>query len=276
MSRNRVAAVLGLFLATFLLLSRAALSQSDWESAPRFVEADQAYMERADPARATFANESYEALYREDPEDWEAAWRLAMTYYYLGSRVASEKPEKEALFARGRDVAQASTLLNPDCAPCHLLTGINMALYGQSAGIVKMIFTLRDIRGHLKRSLELDPAFAEGAAARTLATIDQVVPFFLGGSKRRAQRNYARALEIDPSDPLNYLFYARFLAGRQEFKAALDLTERGIALPRPGPERVESRDGWDRLQALLPNLREAVAARPKPFRRLKPGQRKKR
>ena len=278
LSRNRVAAVLGFFLATFLslLLPGAARAQADWESAPRFVEADQAYMERADPARAAFANERYEALYRADPEDWEAAWRLAMTSYYLGSRVASEKPEKEALFLRGQDVAEASALLKPDCAPCHLLAGINMALYGQSVGVVKMIFTLRAIRGHLNRSLELDPTFAEGAAARTLATIDQVVPFFLGGSKKRAQKYYAQALEIDPSDPLNYLFYARFFAGRHEYKAALDLTERGLALPRPGPERVESRDGWDRLQALLPKLREAIAEQPKPFRRLKPGQRKRR
>jgi tetratricopeptide (TPR) repeat protein len=253
-----------------------ALAQADWESAPRFAEADQAYLGRADPSRVAFAKERYETLYRADPADWEAGWRVAMTCYYLGGRVAREPSEKEVLFAHGRDVAQASALVKPDCAPCHLLAGINMALYGQSVGVLKMIFTLRDIRGHLRRSLELDPTFAEAAAARTLATIDQVVPFFLGGSKKRALKNYQRALEIDPAEPLNYLFYARFLAKRQEFKTALDLAERGVALPRPGPERVESRDGWDRLQALVPELREGVEEPPKTFRRLKPGQRKKR
>jgi len=253
----------------------AAWAQLDWESAPRFVEADQAYLERAEPGRIEFANQRYEALYRADPDDWEAAWRVAMSCYFLGSRVAKEKAEQEAYFAQGRDVALRATELNPDCAPCQLLVGINMALYGESVGVVKMIFTLGDIRKYLRRSLELDPRFAEGAAARTLATIDQVVPFFLGGSKKRARENYQLALAIDPAEPLNYLYYARFLVKRRELKAALKLTRRGLEQPEPGPERVESRNAYAQLQALEPRLEERIEKEKGPRRLVKPGQRKR-
>jgi tetratricopeptide (TPR) repeat protein len=269
--------VLGTVLGLLSIQVGPALGQVAWESAPRFVEADQAYMERADPARIAFANQRYEALYRADPGDWEAAWRVAMTCYFLGDRVAEEKSEQEAFFARGRDVALEASKLNPDCAPCQLLVGINMALYGQSVGVVKMIFTLRSIRSHLRRSLELDPYFAEGTAARTLATIDEVVPFLLGGSKKRARKYFEEALAIDPTEPLNYAYFARFLQKRGEFGAALELTERGLENPRPSPERVESQAGWDRLERIRAQLKlEIKKSKPPPGRRKKPGQKKRR
>ena len=262
-------------VAVLLFLAEPVSAQTNWESAPRFVEADQAYLERVDPARVEFAHQEYEALYRADPRDWEAAWRLSMTCYYMGGRVAKDKAEKEAFYAEGRDVALEAVKLNPNCAPCQLLAGVNMALYGESVGVVKMIFTLRPIRRHLRKSLELDPSFAEGAAARTLATIDQVVPFFLGGSKKRALQYYEQALGIDPEEPLNYLFYARFLEKRREYRSALSLVERGLALPRPGPERVESAHAWDLLKGLESKLSEELKREVRPIRKVKPGQRKR-
>ena len=54
---------LGSLSIVFFLLPALAFAQADWDSAPRFREADDAYMERADPVRATFANARYEALY---------------------------------------------------------------------------------------------------------------------------------------------------------------------------------------------------------------------
>ena len=275
-SASCVRIVLGTVLGLLSVQAGPALAQIAWDSAPRFAEADQAYMERADPARIAFANQRYEALYRADPEDWEAAWRVAMTCYFLGDRVAEEKSEQEAFFARGRDVALEASKLNPDCAPCQLLVGINMALYGESVGVVKMIFTLRSIRAHLRRSLELDPYFAEGAAARTLATIDEVVPFFLGGSKKRARKYFEKALAIDPNEALNYVYFARFLQKRKEFGAALELTERGLENPRPSPEYVESQAGWDRLERIRVQLKLEIKKSKTPGRRLKPGQKNRR
>jgi tetratricopeptide (TPR) repeat protein len=275
-SASCVRIVLGTVLGLLSVQAGPALAQIAWDSAPRFAEADQAYMERADPARIAFANQRYEALYRADPEDWEAAWRVAMTCYFLGGRVAEEKSEQEAFFARGRDVALEASKLNPDCAPCQLLVGINMALYGESVGVVKMIFTLRSIRAHLRRSLELDPYFAEGAAARTLATIDEVVPFFLGGSKKRARKYFEKALAIDPNEALNYVYFARFLQKRKEFGAALELTERGLENPRPSPEYVESQAGWDRLERIRVQLKLEIKKSKTPGRRLKPGQKNRR
>jgi len=272
----RSGSALGLCIAAVLsFLAEPVSAQTNWKSAPRFVEADQGYLERADPARVEFAHQAYEALYRADPRDWEAGWRLSMTCYFMGGRVAKDKAEKEALYAEGRDVALEAVKLNPDCAPCQLLAGINMALYGESVGVVKMIFTLRSIRQHLRKSLELDPSFAEGAAARTLATIDQAVPFFLGGSKKRALRYYKQALEIDPEEPLNYLYYARFLEKRGEYRSALSLVERGLALPQPGPERVESEHAWNLLKGLESKLSEDLKRQTRPIRKVKPGQRKR-
>ena len=102
-----------------------------------------------------------------------------------------------------------------------------------------------------------------------------MVPFFLGGSKKRARENYQLALAIDPAEPLNYLYYARFLVKRRELKAALKLTRRGLEQPEPGPERVESRNAYAQLQALEPRLEERIEKEKGPRRLVKPGQRKR-
>ena len=77
-------------VAVLLFLAQPIAAQTNWESAPRFVEADQAYLERADAARVEFAHQAYEVLYAADPQDWQAAWRLSMTCYYMGGRVAED------------------------------------------------------------------------------------------------------------------------------------------------------------------------------------------
>lgn len=245
-------------------LSGTAWAQLEMVSPPRFEAADQAFLERADHDRARFAARRYEELYRADPGDWEAAWRVAMGCYFLGVRVVDDKQEQEALYARGRDAALRGVALAPDCAPCHLFAGINMALYAESVGVIKMLFTLRKIRSHLEQSLALAPRFANAAAARTLALIDHKLPRVLGGRRKRAKAYYEQAIELDPGEPLNYLFYAEFLdEAKKDTRAALAVAERGLALAPPSADRVESLSALENLAELVPELRARLAAPPR-------------
>jgi tetratricopeptide (TPR) repeat protein len=267
------------FAPTLLLVAIGALASAslaaDLDSPPRFLLADQAYIERVDPEKALFAMERYQEIYRSDPQDWQAAWRFATACYFIGDRVVVDKGERETLFAQGRDAAESAAKMEPDCAPCHLLAGVNMALYGESVGILKMLFTLRPIRDYLKRSLELDPAFEGGAAARILGTIEQTIPFLLGGSKKRALAYFERALEIDSREPLNYFYFAKFLDRKEKDpRAALAVALRGLEEPRPSEERLESMEAWDRLKNWIPSLRER-AERKKSKRRFGFGRRAK-
>src|SRR5205814_2104311 len=145
---------------------------------------------------------------QESPDDTEASWRLAMACYYLGQRVLETAPEsdREKIYAEGRDAGEAAirTASSP-CAPCEFWTAINMALYGQSVGVFKMLFSLNSIRKHLEASIAADPKYAFGGAQRLLGKIYESIPGILGGSNRKARDYYQEAVGVAPDEPLNYL-----------------------------------------------------------------------
>ncbi len=261
---STVLGAVALWLALLAVVPGSGLAQIDVDSPERFKEADDAFRARADHERARLAARRYGEIYAADPEDWEAAWRLSMACYFMGVRVVEGKEEQEAFYAKGRDAARRAIELAPDCATCHLFAGINMALYGDSVGVIKMLFSVRQIRSHLKQSLALDPRLANGAAARTLALIDQKLPRVLGGSHKRAKAYFEQAIELDPDEPLNYLYYAEFLnKTKRDPKAALVIAERGRLVPQPPAARLESLSAVEDLTTLVAALKQRVAQPPR-------------
>src|SRR5205807_8794803 len=98
-----------------------------------------------------------------------------------------DEDEKKNLFAEGREAGLAAIEIDPKCGACHFWTAINMAPYGEAAGVFKMIFTLGSVNDHLKQAAEADPAYAYGGAYRVLGRIQEKLPGILGGSNSRAK-----------------------------------------------------------------------------------------
>jgi hypothetical protein len=171
-------------------------------------------------------------------------------------RLAKTREQERWLYGAGRDAGVHAAQLQPKCAPCHLFAGVNMALYGQAVGILRMLFTLGKVKSHLRASIALDPHFFDAAALRVLAYIEENLPTILGGSDERAEHYYREAIEKGPEEPLNYLFYARFLDHeRDRPAAALRIAERGLEVPAPGFDHLESRDAIRSLRNLVAELR---------------------
>jgi hypothetical protein len=197
----------------------------------------------------------YRELYAQDPGDVQAAWRLAMACYFVGLRVTQDPDEKKALFAEGRDAALFAANREPSCAPCHFWAATNMALYGQEVGILKMLFSLKDIQSHLKATVALEPGYMFSGGYRVLGLIDQKLPGILGGSNERARQELERAVSGSPDEPLNYLFLARFYHDELHDDAlALGAARKGVAVSGLGPERLESREAQAELKELAGRL----------------------
>jgi tetratricopeptide (TPR) repeat protein len=242
---------LGLALALCPAVARAQLGM---RSPPRFEEADRAFLERGDPNRARFAYRSYKALLESNRDDWEAGWRFAMAAYFVGQRLTDDEQTRQHLWAAGRDAGRHALALAPDCVPCHLFTAINMALYGESVGVVKMLFTVGEIRNLLERSYALDPGFAYCAAPRLLGLIDHKLPRLLGGDRDRSRRYFQEAIALDPDGPLNYQLYAELLEDENQIEEALRLARRGLAVPMPSADRVEDLSAYAALHEYVPQL----------------------
>lgn len=218
----------------------------------RFKTGDIAFRERRDPARARSALEFYRLEYKKTPKDPEAAWRLAMACYFVGIRVLDSKHEKKKIYAEGRDAGLTGTQANDKCAACHFWTAINMALYGETVGVLKMLFSLSQVEDHLRKSTALDPGYAFGGAYRLLGLIEQKLPGILGGNNDEAKAFFDQAIENGPEEPLNYLFMARLL--EEEFddrKKALEYARKGLNVPPPTPDRIEAVDAMSDLRKFI-------------------------
>jgi len=212
----------------------------------------QAYRERRDPARALESYELFKAVVAENPDDPVALWHLAMSCYYLGQRVYDNTDDRRRIFEEGHKIAETAAERAPDCAPCHMLAGVNQALWGQEVGIFRVISGLPRVKRHLQLSTDLDPTFAGASALRVRAQIARVLPSWLGGGKKRARSYLYRAIEIAPNEPLNYYFLAKLLLKDYgDRDKALEIARRGLSVPPPGPEFVESVDSMGRLRSFV-------------------------
>ena len=87
---------------------------------------------------------------------------------------------------------------------------------------------------------------------RVHATIMKVLAGFFGGGKRKARDLIEEAIVVAPDEPLNYEILADILIEKyKDPDAAVTAAERGLAVPMPGPEHVESRDSIDYLKSVV-------------------------
>lgn len=205
-------------------------------------QGDESFKHRSAEDQARLALQSYLiAAEKTEYKDVETLWRVAMGSYFVGLRLTHEDAEKEKIFAQGRDAGFKALALKPDCAECHFWTAINMALYGDTVGVFKMLSSLKDIESHLQKTITLNPVYANGGAYRILGLIQQKLPGILGGSNSRAREYFEKAVAIAPNEPLNYQFLSSLLRYELgEKKQALETAEAGAAIAVKDPDRLES------------------------------------
>jgi tetratricopeptide (TPR) repeat protein len=226
---------------------------------PLIISGDEAFQHRADETQARAALDLYrKRVIETDKKESDSLWRVSMGCYFVGLRFVKDKDEQAKIFAEGRDAGLLSTELDHQCASCRFWTAINMALYGQTVGVVKMLFSLKQIRELLRESKELDPSYAHAGAQRLLGLIYQKVPGILGGSNSRAKGYFEEAISNSPDEPLNYLFLARLY--REEFDdkgAALEAIQKGLDTQKitvATPDRLESIEALVDLKKMQSDL----------------------
>jgi hypothetical protein len=223
-------------------------------------EGRQAYRERADTARGRDAYRLFKEYYEQNPDDPVAAWHFAMSCYFMGHRVLSDGEAKKQVHDEGRLAADRGVAQDPECAPCHLLSGINHALWAREVGIFRSLVGLPKVRNHLNLSAELDPTFAGAAAYRALAQISRALPRMFGGGKKKTIGHLQNAFRAAPNEPLNYEIMVDLMIKDKDQPAALYWAQRGVAVPEPGPAWVESRDSIDYMQRIIDALTKPLQA----------------
>ncbi len=212
-------------------------------STAEFQQFDEAYRHRRDVNSFRTALEGYRKIGRQDPTNAGAGWRTAMACSFLGLRVEADEDKIGEAYAEGKEAAHQALRQDPLCVPCHFWRAVNQVLHAKTIGVLKMLFSLKEIREHLKFVADHAPDYHHGAALRFLALIDWKLPGFLGGDNERAKEYFVLALKHGPDEAMNYQTYFEFLQDQgSDETVALEVLRNGAELSLPPVERIESTD----------------------------------
>jgi tetratricopeptide (TPR) repeat protein len=279
-----------LFLAAALVL---ALPLAAWQvPAGPLAEGDAAWSRRAQgeqggrpqPGPIGEAVAAYGRALQADPANLDAAWKLLRALHFQGEYLARTPEEKQKIFARGRDVAEAAldrisrraggreTLdalpppaaaralaAIPQARAIELWAAVHWGLWGDSVG--RLAAARQGVGDRIRRSAEillaLDETYEDAAGHRVLGrlhTLAPKVPFVTGWVDRgKAVSELRRAVALAPDNFLNHLYLAEALLEHQPEKKneARDILRRLLARHPAADRLVEDERAQADARALL-------------------------
>jgi hypothetical protein len=190
---------------------------------------DALYRDREHLARAREAAAIWEARVKENPRDFEAAWKLARAYYWLGGH--GPQAERRRDLERGVTAGEQAILVERDRAEGYFWKAANMGALAESFGLRQGIKYRGAIKEALETVLRLDPAFQQGSADRALGRWYHKVPRLFGGSKTKSEAHLRKSLTYNPNSHASRFFLAETLFAMDRDAEAIEELKKVIAAP---------------------------------------------
>jgi len=246
------------FLSLVSLLLPATLT-AQTDAAAAIAAGDAAYARRAEghqgakaqPGPVNEAIADFERAVKEQPDRLEGSWKLLRALHFKGDFVARTNDEKQKVFARGKEVAEAAidrlakraggrakldamtpaqaakALAGaPEAAPLFLWSAVDWGLWGDAFG--RLAAARQGVGDKVRTYSEilnaLDERYEDAAGHRVLGrlhTLAPKVPFVTGWVDReKAVSELRRAVALGPANWDNDLFLAEALFEHFPAKAA--------------------------------------------------------
>jgi hypothetical protein len=221
------------------------------EQAP---DPDALYERRDDLASARRAEAIWTERLAQDGRDFESAWKLARTRYWLGGHApaAERKKHLEAGIAAAR-AAVAADAKRPEG---HFWIAANMGALAESFGLRQGLKYRGEIRDELLIVLKIDPGYQQGSADRALGRWYFKVPGLLGGSSKKSEAHLRQSLTYAPHSTITHFFLAETLLGMDRKTEALQELQLVLDAPVDPAWAPEDREFKDKAQRLLTTLRQ--------------------
>ncbi len=204
-------------------------------------EADDYYLGRHNLENIRKALGLLRARVGEDPQDYEAWWRLAKSLSYLARHTSGT--EKVKSLEEGIEAGRKAVALRPNRVEAHFWLGANYGLLAEERGPLKALFMADTVRRELEAVVRLDPEYEEAGGERTLALWYYRAPFFKGGDKRRSAAMLEGCLKRYPQNSLAMLYLADSLLAlgrRDEARKQLEKMLQLCPEPLYGPEQADN------------------------------------
>ena len=214
---------------------------------------DALYAQREALSNARKAGEIWAARVAKDPRDFEAAWKLARTKYWLGGHGPLD--ERKQILEDGIAAARVAIAAEPKRPEGHFWLAANMGELAESFGLRQGLKYRGDIKDALLTVLKLDPAFQQGSADRALGRWYYKVPGLFGGSKKKSEEHLRRSLEFDRNSTASLYFLAETLIDMNRQPEAKTELQRVLDAPLNPDWEPEDREFKDKAQTLIAKLK---------------------
>jgi tetratricopeptide (TPR) repeat protein len=206
-----------------------------------------------DPANLEQARDVLTAAVQRD-EPPAALILLARTWFLIGEIHARTDAERLAAYEQGRDAGRRAVAAAPQRADAHLWYAINLGRWAEARGVLRAAMALSAVKEEVDLVLRLDPRSVEGhALAGSLAA---ELPGFLGGSLRRAEEEFRRALELDPRRASVRVELAGLYVETKRYADARRELRRALEEPAPSDLPYWTIRMLPRAQSLLESIRD--------------------
>jgi hypothetical protein len=229
-----------------------ALSGGSGASSPRgqpSADPDALFAARENLASARQAAAIWNERLTRNPQDLEAAWKLARVLYWLGGHAPAA--ERKALLEDGIRAARAAVAAAPNRAEGHFWIAANMGALAESFGLRQGLRYRGDIRDELLIVLKLDPAYQQGSADRALGRWYFKVPGLFGGSKKKSEAHLRRSLTFNPNNTASLFWLAETLIAMDRHEEANRELLKVLDAPLDAAWAPEDREFKEKARRLL-------------------------
>ena len=216
-------------------------------------DADALYADRANLASATAASTLWAGALKQDPRNFDAAWKLARVSYWLGGHAPDK--ERRAHLERGMEAARAAIALDPSRPDGHFWLAANMGTLAESFGLRNGLRYRGPVKQELETVLKLDPGFMKGSADRVLGRWYFRVPKLFGGSNKRAEEYLRSSLKYDENSTISRFFLAEVLIDEDRRPEARAELQQVIDAPLSVEWAPEDQEYKAKAAALLSRLK---------------------
>jgi hypothetical protein len=214
---------------------------------------DSLYAQRETLASAEAAAGIWAARQRDNPGDFEAAWKLARTKYWLGGHGPEDARRKH--LEEGIAAARAAIAAQPKRPEGHFWLAANMGSLAESHGLRAGLRYRKPIKEALETVLAIDPAYQQGSADRALGRWYFKVPGLFGGSDTKSEQHLRKSLTYDPRNHASLYFLAETLADMNRKDEARKTLQTLLDAPVNDAWRPEDREFKEKARHLLAHLR---------------------
>ena len=133
----------------------------------------------------------------------------AELYLNIADDLFDDETRKRLAYEAGADMATRALQVDERNAQAHFLYAAALGSAERLKGIANAGLVLGEIKQHVRRVIELDPAHAQ--ALQMMGGLYAELPWLLGGSEKEAESYLRRAIEADGRYTNAHLILARLL-----------------------------------------------------------------